>query len=533
MLAPFLIAGMRAAGRQRAFRRAVVLHVVISAGLVAASSRSASPSVLTGVGYLFLILGLVEGAALVGWRLTQLPKSQALEFLLTSPIHPRRVFAAEMLVGVGRFAWVHLAGVPVVGAACLFGPFHPTDFWPLAVMPLLWGTFAGLLITAWVYEPPRVRKVGEYIGLVGVVIYLLVGVVAGEHLRQWLAVLPPKLGNACLEAVLALHNLNPFGVVRYWFEPGRSAPVAWDRFVGINAAAIVLSGLTALRAARRLLGHFHDRHYSPRDSVRATELELIGDRPLSWWAVRRVMEYSGRVNLWLAAGFAVVYSAYLVAGDNWPPWMGRIVFTLFDRWGGPATVATALAVLAAVPAVFQYGLWDATTLDRSRRLELLLLSDLDGRDYRNAAAAAAWKRGRGYLFSALILWLALGLSGRVGWIDVLAAAVGGGLLWALSFALGFRAFARGAHANGVALAVTLGGPVLVFLAYRFGFDSLAGLIPTALPDLPVRRGVDSGWLAGALLTFRVAFLLLQSGVRTCVEDLRTWLDQNHGVISVE
>ena len=31
-----------------------------------------------------LVAGIVEGALLVGWRLTQLPKSQALEFLLVS-----------------------------------------------------------------------------------------------------------------------------------------------------------------------------------------------------------------------------------------------------------------------------------------------------------------------------------------------------------------------------------------------------------------------------------------------------------------
>ena len=533
MLAPFLIAGMRAPGRQVAFRRAVVLHVVISAGLIAAVSRSATSSVQTTIGYFFLVLGLVEGAAIVGWRLTQLPKSQALEFLLTSPIQPRRVFLAEALVGVGRFGLVHLAGVPVIAAACLFGPFQPPDLWPLAVMPFVWGTFAGLLLTAWVYEPPAVRRIGEYLGMGGVVVYLLVGVVAGEHLRQWLAELPPRLGTFLLDSVLALHNLNPFGVVRYWFEPGRSGAVAWERFVGMNVAALLMTGLAVTRGAWRLLGHFHDRHYRPRAAGRPTELERIGDRPLSWWAVRRVMEYSGRVNLWLATGFALVYSAYLVAGDAWPSWMGRIVFALFEQWGGPATVATALTVLAAVPAVFQYGLWDATTLDRARRLELLLLTGLDGRDYRNAAAAAAWRRGRGYLFSALILWLSLGLSGRVGWINVMAAAAGGGLLWGLSFAIGFRAFARGAQANGVALAITLGGPVLVFVAYRFGLESAAGLIPTSLCDLPLRYGLNVGWGAGAVLTLSAAFLLLHSGVKTCVGDLQNWYDRNHGHLSVE
>ena len=63
--------------------------------------------------------------------------------------------------------------------------------------------------------------------------------------------------------------------------------------------------------------------------------------------------------------------------------------------GGIPVLATALVVLAAVPAAFQYGLWDSNTPDRCRRLELLLLTGLTARDYWEAAAAAAWRRGAG------------------------------------------------------------------------------------------------------------------------------------------
>ena len=61
-------------------------------------------------------------------------------------------------------------------------------------------------------------------------------------------------------------------------------------------------------------------------------------------------------------------------------------------------------MLAAVPAAFQYGLWDSTDQDRCRRLELLLLTDLSGDDYCHAALAAAWRRGRGYFVVAVVLW---------------------------------------------------------------------------------------------------------------------------------
>ena len=81
--------------------------------------------------------------------------------------------------------------------------------------------------------------------------------------------------------------------------------------------------------------------------------------------------------------------------------------------GGVPGLATALVVLAAVPAAFQYGLWDSNTQDRCRRLELLLMTELGARDYWSAAAAAAWKRGRGYFFVALVLWLAGAIAGKI------------------------------------------------------------------------------------------------------------------------
>src|SRR5262249_60037960 len=93
-------------------------------------------------------------------------------------------------------------------------------------------------------------------------------------------------------------------------------------------------------------------------------------------------------------------ASYVGAGEAWPAWLSRQVFGIVDQWGGVPAVATGLVLLAAVPAAFQYGLWDASAADRCRRLELLLLTDLDGRDYWLAAAAAAWRRRRGYFAGA-------------------------------------------------------------------------------------------------------------------------------------
>ena len=55
------------------------------------------------------------------------------------------------------------------------------------------------------------------LGLVGVLVYLVVGILAGENLRLWLAHLPPAVADWCYRAVMALHHGNPFGVVRNWF----------------------------------------------------------------------------------------------------------------------------------------------------------------------------------------------------------------------------------------------------------------------------------------------------------------------------
>lgn len=533
MLTPFFAAAMIAPGRQAAFRRAAVGHVLVVAALAWVAANRRTPDVLTGVGYLLLVLGLVEGAALVGWRLTQMPKSQALEFLLTSPVQPRRLFLAEALVGVARFALVCLAGLPVLGGLVFTGVVGPGDLAVLAVMPFVWGVVAGLGLTAWVYEPVGVRRAGELVGLAGVLVYLVVGVLAAENLARWLAELPGWAGHALFDAVVFLRDWNPFGVVKFWFDPATVRWVAWERFERVHLAAAGLAVVLGARAASRLRGHFHDRHYRPIDSSRKSQLDAIGDRPLSWWAVRRVMEYGGRVNLWLAGGFCLVYAAYLVAGDQWPAWMGRLVFQLFEGWGGPAGVATAMAVMAAVPAVFQFGLWDPTVQDRCRRLELLLLTDLSGRDYWHASRSAAWKRGRGYLVAAGLLWLALGLSGRNSWPEVVAAAAGGGLLWAFSFAVGFRLFSTAGQTNGAASAFTLGLPLVMAGLVRTGWGNAAAFVPTGLCYTPTGLGLSWAWGASAVGYAAATVWLARRSLARCDANLRRWYDANQGKKSVE
>ena len=228
---------------------------------------------------------------------------------------------------------------------------------------------------------------------------------AGEKLPIWLTDLPSEVRETILRGVRLFHAYSPFTVLR---DVLRDPPeLIMERFAKLEVFALAALGLLAWRAAYRLHGHFRERHYLPVRDVSGERRAEIGDYPLSWWAVKRVSEYSGQVNVWLAGGFAILYSAFTLAGANWPAALGREVFLTFNAVGGMPAFATALVVMSAVPAAFQYGLWDSSALDRCRKLELLLLTDLEARDYWQAAAAAAWTRGRGYFAVAVLLWVTL------------------------------------------------------------------------------------------------------------------------------
>src|ERR1017187_237178 len=99
--------------RQGTFRAIVIGHLImlfILFGGMLFRPATTSPVLL---GVIVLVAGIVEGALLIGWRLTQLPKSQALEFLLVSAVRPSSVLVAEALVGLTLLSMVTLAGLPI------------------------------------------------------------------------------------------------------------------------------------------------------------------------------------------------------------------------------------------------------------------------------------------------------------------------------------------------------------------------------------------------------------------------------------
>src|SRR5205807_2093551 len=136
---------MAAPNRQRAFRKAVVAHVTLAAAVALVLLHT--PASLPVAGQVLLVTGIVEGAILIGWRLTQLPKSQALEFLLVSPVQPKSLFHSEAAVGLARLALVTLSGLPILGLLALCGRIAFDDVPVLTVMPLTWGAVTGLGLT--------------------------------------------------------------------------------------------------------------------------------------------------------------------------------------------------------------------------------------------------------------------------------------------------------------------------------------------------------------------------------------------------
>jgi hypothetical protein len=536
MLGPFFALAARSPRRQQTLRLAVTLHLLTFLGMVSFHLYAGIPArTLPFLGQTLLVLGIIEGALLLGWRLTQMPKSQSLEFLLVSPVHPSRVLLAEALTGLAQLFFVTVSVAPVLVWLATQAVLRWEDVPMLILHSWIWGAFTGLGLVVWAYEPLKVRQWGERIILGCTIFYLIVGVLAGEKLGQWASNLPGSLGRAFVSSFIAFHRYNPFSLVQDWLtwndriyelRPHNVLERAfWVEGLGLLCCAIFLA-----RAMSRLKGHFHERHYSPVTDPTGKNRGRIGFRPLAWWAARRVMEYSGRANIYVAGGFSSIYALYILFENQWPPYLGTSVFVIIEvAMGGLPGIATGLVLLAAVPAAFQYGLWDSSLQERARRMELLLLSELDAMDYLLAAWAAAWRRGRGYVFAVLFLWLAGVISGRLDAEMLVCTLTASGVLWLCYFTMGFWAFARGVQANTLGSLLTLGLPA-VAATIALGMRHPEGMVvvPPGFVYAAMTRGFSWAWLA-AVVSYGIAgLLLLRWTLRHADAFLRQWYDLNHG-----
>jgi len=134
-----------------------------------------------------------------------------------SPLRPRGLFVAEALVGFVQLTLVTLSDCPCSRFWCSMVSRAARSA-AAPFIPLAWGAVTGLGLTVWSYESAWIRRLGEKVAMAMIVVYLVVGVLAGENLREWLAVLPMTSPACCCRAFFRFHTDNPFGVMRYWFN---------------------------------------------------------------------------------------------------------------------------------------------------------------------------------------------------------------------------------------------------------------------------------------------------------------------------
>jgi hypothetical protein len=535
MLGPFFALAARSPRRQQTFRVTLALHLLMATALTAFHVAGGIPSRTSPyIGHTLFTLAIIEGAVLIGWRLTQMPKSQSLEFLLVSPVQPARVFWAEALVGLSQLLFVTLSSTPLLIWLAAQGRYYLflwEDIPMILAHSFLWGAFTGLGLTTWAYEPKTLRKWGERFVLGLTIIYLVVGVLLAEKLGDWLNKLPGGWGRP----VEASFRYNPFWVIQDWFQWNHSIYYLWPervfhRLLWIDGLALFFLLVFLLRSALRLKGHFHERHYSPITDPKEKNRGRIGERPLSWWSSRRVMEYSGRANIYVAGGFSTVYALYIMLRDYWPPFLGTSVFFIIETgMGGLPGIATGLVMLAAVPAAFQYGLWDSSIQERARRMELLLLSELNAGDYFLAAMAAAWRRGRGYMLAVAFLWIAGAASGRLSPEQLVGTLIASTILWLVYFVLGFWAFARGVQANTLGSLLTLGLPMIAgIVAAGLKLPEAMVIVPPGFVYAAMTQEISVGWVIAVAAYGVAGVALLRWTLHHADGFLRRWYDLNHG-----
>src|SRR5262249_39650987 len=127
-----------------------------------------------------------------------------------------------------------------------------------------------------------------------------------------------------------------------------------------------------------------------------------------------------------------------------------------------------------------------------------------------------------------ILTSAAWVAGKVHLWQVLAALVAAGVLWGLYFALGFRAFLHGRHANGLGMLLTLGLSLMTYALHQMGFPLLAGLLPPGGVYYPMTGAPLLSWIWGPIVAAAAAVLLIRQARTRCTGALRQWYDLHHG-----
>ncbi|HVJ81099.1 MAG TPA: hypothetical protein VNC50_08520 [Planctomycetia bacterium] len=536
MILPFFELAYRSPTRRGVFRNLLLVRLGCLAGAVLLgtlahaarhSGRPDAPLLGEWIGWTLLVIGIVEGALVVGWRMTQLPKSRTLEPLLLSPTPAWATLLGEQAVGLLMLLLLTVSAAPILALLVALNWLSPEHAVLYPALGFAWGCVVGLGLTWWAYEPEGVRKWGERLVLAGVVGFVAVFGLFADRARDFLNSLPFRIGEFIWGSLQWWQGRNPFDFVH---AVARERAPMGEATYWMFVVPAALSLFFTARAALRLKTHYLERNYRPAFDAKKAKRPPVGLRPVSWWAVRRVNEYPGRVNLYLAGGAALVYASYLVVGEKyWPPMLGRQIFMAFERAGGVAGFAAALFVLAAVPAAYQYGLWDGSLPERCKRLEVYLPTELDVSDYALASLESSWSRGRGYFWIAAILLVAGYVAGRLDLVALVLAVAAGLALLALYFAIAFHQFARSRGNSSLGFALTVMAPLCAWALAANGAEGIAKLLPPAAVFYSASRGVAPvGTLATVFVFFAIAFALLWRTWGRFDGELRRWYDEHQG-----
>lgn len=529
MLWPFYEQAGRSISRQLSFRRLLFVLMIGLAVMCLVPIRFGRPNLVIALGLTLLFGGIISGGLLIGWRLTQLPKSRSLEPLLLAPVDSIHLMLGEQIVAVTYFGLIMLSSVPILVLCVSMQWMQPLDALVLFVIAFTWGSFAGLGLTWWTYEPERLRKWVEQIFGITMLVYVSTAVMFFERFLAWARGLPSGWGRWIHEVLLFIHTFNPFDLI-FRIGWGMSSDI-WFRFWALEGVALVGLTFFVLRSAYRLKNHYLDQNYRPRvERTRKGDLK-IQDWPLRVWAILRVSQYSGRANVWLAWGIAVSYSAYMLMGTSWPAWMGKRIFISFDRVGGVPAVSTVFALLAAVPAAYQYGLWDNSIPERCRRLETFLMTKLTAWDYFDASVRAAWHRGQGYFFPATLLWIAYWYAGRLPTLALLCTLYCSVAIIISYMALGFSQFTRTSGNNAIGFVLTFLLPVVTWGVGEAGLKYVAAALPGGaifFASSGKASGLELLYFAGVWsIWLSVSGFIHYRTIRSFDHDLRDWYDRNH------
>lgn len=426
------------------------------------------------------LLAVVVGGSLTGWRVTQMPKTRSAEFFLVTPRSDWEIVRAEVLSGLLRTAFVVGAGTPVIFAMWGVGWMQMSEAVSLAVIPTLCGWTAGLSLAAVAYAPLWFRRLIERLVLVAILAYLIVvGLFMKYFLMEglrwwtsWTEQSPTVFGS--------------FSRMLDYFNPFRLLGVLGSQSEGVELRLLATVGLLGgiclfdyWFLGWRLRRHYLEENFGNQYRKKKYE-KPIGQNPLAWWTARRVSRFRGAVNLYLAWTTIGLYCGWMLLGDNWPDWAGDFLMRFFYMVGGSAIMGVFAVQFGLVPVGFLTGLWDSNQQQRVGRLELLLVTDLEPKEYLWGSVAASWTRGKWYAGAALFLWVCTAIAGRMSWWAALFVILCAANYALLFFAIAFRNFARIGNdrvSANLGLLMTVGIPFAIWGLFLVGLDQVAAATP--------------------------------------------------------